>query len=337
MVAGITRIAKVADEAAAAAKKAAELAKRRSKAAKKGAKTKAANRKAAEKAKARRSRGGKKAKKTKDKNIRAAEKVAVAEEKAKKAARQKEHTGKKPTQEGLPDEYHERGGRADAKHVVNTPEGAAFDPETGGSVDVARLVGTKGEKVSTGAGTRTRGFVDEQATKGKREVAKKYNAIAKKIDDKTATPTERKWFMKQALKDADAFKRQKGQSIKSRQTASLAQKRRAAGGVDNYRKLLDDGVVSDDMTINQIKKAIQNVKVRGELAAGDKNKAKRISEALIESRDQKKFSRPRKGLGQARGHGGPEIFTPKPRRRPMKRGGIVKDGHKDYRTGGMFY
>ena len=273
-------------------------------------------------------RAGKKAAKTKAKNKAAAEKAAVAEEKAKKAARKKEHTGKSPVQN--------KPGVIKGKGYV-AKEGAGVDPETGGSVDVARLVGTKGEKVSTGAGTRTRGFVDEQATKGKREVAKKYNAIAKKIDDKTATPTERKWFMKQALKDADALKRQKGQSIKSRQTASLAQKRRAAGGVDNYRKLLDDGVVSDDMTINQIKKAIQNVKVRGELAAGDKNKAKRISEALIEGRDQKKFSRPRKGLGQARGHGGPEIFTPKPRRRPMKRGGIVKDGHKDYRKGGMFY
>jgi len=272
-------------------------------------------------------RAGKKAAKTKAKNKAAAEKAAVAEEKAKKAARKKEHTGKSPVQ-------NKPGVIAKDYRAM---EGAGVDPETGGSVDVARLVGTKGEKVSTGAGTRAQGYVKEQTAAGHRSVAKKYNAIAKKIDDKTATPTERKWFMKQALKDADAFKRQKGQSIKSRQTASLAQKRKAAGGVDNYRRLLDDGVVSDDMTINQIKKAIQNVKVRGELAAGDKNKAKRISEALIEGRDQKKFSRPRKGLGQARGHGGPEIFTPKPRRRPMKRGGIVKDGHKDYRKGGMFY
>jgi len=274
-----------------------------------------------------RRRAGKKAAKTRAKNKAAAEKAKAAEEKAAIAARKKEHTGKSPVQ-------NKPGVIAKDYRAM---EGAGVDPETGGSVDVARLVGTQGEEVSTGAGTSTRGFVKEQDTKVGRSIAKKYNAIAKKIDDKTATPAERKWFMKQAYKDADALKRQKGQSIKSRQTASLAMKRKAAGGVDNYRRLLDDGVVSDDMTINQIKKAIQNAKVRGELAGGDKNKAKRISEALIESRDQKKFSRPGRGLGKARGHGGPEIFTPKPRRRPMKRGGVVKDRHKDYRTGGMFY
>ena len=251
-----------------------------------------------------RSRAAKKGWATRRKNE---NKAAKAEEKARVdalAARQKEHTGKQPAQAGLPDEYHEQGGRADAKHVVNTPEGAAFDPETGGSVDVARLVGTKGEKVSTGAGTRTRGFVDEQATKSGRERAKKYNAIAKKIDNKTASPAERKWYMQQAFKDADALKRQKGQNIKSKQTASRAQKMRAAGGVDNYRILLDDGVVSDDMTINQIETAIRNVEARANLKKGTSI-------------------------------GGPELVAP--RKRKLSRGGLTKAGHKDYRTGGLFY
>jgi hypothetical protein len=292
---------KLIKEAADAAKKAAELAKRRSKAAKKGAKTKAANRKAAEKA-------------------------ATKAEKAAKEARKKEHTGKSPVQN--------KPGVIKGKGYV-AKEGAGVDPETGGSVDVARLVGTKGEKVSTGAGTRTRGFVDEQATKGKREVAKKYNAIAKKIDNKTASPAERKWYMQQAFKDADALKRQKGQNIKSKQTKSNAQKIRAAGGVDNYRILLDDGVVSDDMTINQIETAIRNVEARANLKKGTSTRA--VMEALKEKAAQPKLARGRP-LGKPRGHGGPELVAPKkPRKRKLSRGGLTKAGHKDYRKGGLFY
>mgnify|MGYP003628285086 FL=1 len=240
---------------------------------------------------------------------------------ASRQAREKKEA-KKPTQKNLSDKRIEL-------------EGARVDPDTNGSVDVGRLVGTKGEKVSTGAGTRAMSIVKEQTTAGHMSVAKKYNAIAKKIDDKTATPAERKWFMKQAYKDADAFTRQKGQSIKSKQAASLARKMKAAGGVDNYRTLLDYGVVSDNMTINQIETAIRNVKARANLKKGTSMRA--VMEALKEKATQPKLARG-KPLGKPRGHGGPELVAPKkPRKRKLSRGGLTKAGHKDYRKGGMFY
>ena len=280
-------------------------------------------------------RAGKKAAATRKKNKAAADKAATKAEVDRLAARKEEHTGKQPAQAGLPDEWHERGGRVDAKHGIRTPEGAVLDPTTEGSADVARAVGTRGEKVSAGAGTRDRGFVKEQDTKGGRARAKKYNAIKIKIDNKTASPAERKWFMQAAKYDADAFKRQKGQTIRSRQNKSEAAKLRAAGGVDNYKMLLDLGVVSDDMTINQIKTAVRSHAARGNLrnptASGD------VVRAIAEDARQPKMAR-RRPLGQPTGHGGPEIFTPNPRRRRKNsKGGLVKTGHKDYRKGGIFY
>ena len=71
-------------------------------------------------------------------------KAAKAEEKARVdalAARKKEHKGDMPAQKGIPSKNAEA-------------EGAALDPDTEGSFDVARGVGTKGERVSTGAGSR---------------------------------------------------------------------------------------------------------------------------------------------------------------------------------------
>jgi len=249
--------------------------------------------------------------------------------------RRRIRAGKQPAQAGLPDEWHERGGRVDTKHGIRTPEGAVLDPTTEGSADVARAVGTRGEQVSTGAGTRDRGFVKEQSNATKRAIAKKYNAIKTKIDDKIATPAERKWFMRQAFKDADALKRQAGRSIKSRQAKSIAMKRSVAGTVDNYKKLLDDGVISDDMTINQMKTAIRSHAARKNLRNPTASGA--VVRAIAEDARQPKMAR-RRPLGQPTGHGGPEIFTPNPRRRRKNsKGGLVKTGHKDYRKGGIFY
>ena len=251
----------------------------------------------------------------------------LAEEEMKKAGRK----GKSPVQN--------KPGVIKGKGYV-AKEGAGVDPETGGSVDVARLVGTRGEKVSTGAGTRARGFVDEQATKGGRERAKRVVKLEEKREAGTLTKKESAELKRLNKADTDAAERQAGRTIASRQSKSEAQKKVQASKIDSWSDLIKYGVLPDnpkDLTINQLKIALRNVEARKELAAGAKNKSKRIIETLLEAKNQPKLSRPRRGLGQARGHGGPEIFAPKPRRRPMKHGGLIKKGHKDYRKGGMFY
>jgi len=359
MVAGITRIAKVADEAAAAAKKAAELAKRRSKAAKKGAKTKAANRKAAEKAKARRSRGGKKAKKTKDKNIRAAEKAAAAEEKAKKAARQKEHTGKKPAQEGLPDEYHERGGRADAKHVVKTPEGAQEESFKAGQL-------APGEKVTVGKESGAipnyaKDMMDNLSAKRKTALTKYFKNGESFKGMAAQQKRDAQYALRYVRKEADS------PSYSARAASAEGRKKAAAAKrTDSYDKLLQTGEIQEgfEPTTKQIQQAINNMKARG------KTSRVRQLEARLESRDpavrglRGRDGGPFPGAGRPAGHPSDKVTeadkvrkrgaTPyQPRevkgeddlvkllrrteRAGFKRGGLTKAGHKDYRTGGLFY
>ena len=259
----------------------------------------------------------------------------LSELRARQAKEKKE--SKQPTQKNLPNKMIEREGAQKESFKAGQPA-AGEGPVTVGkaSGDIENFTRAQMEELSP----KRRAAVTEYFRKGE---SFKGMSAQKKRDAEYGL--------------AHMRKEQEPVSISTRQAISEGGKKaRAAGGVDNYRRLLDDGVVSDDMTPNQIKLAIQNAKVRAELAAGDKNKAKRITEAVIESRDQKKFSRPRGGLGQPAGHGGPEIFTPKAKRRrkrPMignlqrrmtgpsvgefKRGGLAKKGHKDYRKGGMFY
>ena len=346
-------LAKSPDEIAEA------LAKKRSKAAKKGAKTKAANRKAAEKVKAKRSRAGKKAKKTKDKNIKVAEKTAAKEEKAAKKARKEEHPGTKPVQKGLPDEYHERGGRPDAKHVVKTPEGAQekkFSSDQPAAGEGPVTVGTKSGDIPN----YIRDQMEELSPKRRAAVTEYFRngesfkgmSVQKKRDAKYGLNYMRK--------------EQEPVSISTRQAISEGGKKaRAAKQPDAYDHMLRTGEILEGFnpTPKQIEQAIKNQKARG------KTSRVRELEARLESLDPRwkyggRKGAPFPGAGRPAGHPSDKVveagmvrkrgatpYQPKElkaeddmtkllmrtERRGFKRGGLIKKGHKDYRKGGMFY
>jgi len=354
MVAGITRIAKVADEAAAAAKKAAELAKRRSKAAKKGAKTKAANRKAAEKAKARRSRGGKKAKKTKDKNIRAAEKVAVAEEKAKKAARKEEHTGKKPTQKGTGEK------KSIFKKKFTVREGAQEESFRAGQPAAGEGPVTVG-KESGAIPNYAKDMMDNLSAKRKTALTKYFKNGESFKGMSAQQKRDAQYALRYVRREADS------PSYSARAASAEGRKKAAAAKrTDSYDKLLQTGEIEEgfEPTTKQIRQAINNMKARG------KTSRVRELEARVESRDPAvrglggRKGAPFAGAGRAAGHPSDKVTeagmvrkrgaTPyQPRelkgeddlvkllrrteRAGFKRGGLAKKGHKDYRKGGLFY
>ena len=250
-------------------------------------------------------------------------KAAKAEEKARVdalAARKKEHKGDMPAQKGIPSKNAEA-------------EGAALDPDTEGSFDVARGVGTKGERVSTGAGSRAQGFTKEQQTAATRKRAN--NIIKLEAKRKAGTLSKRDWAQLRRYDEEDAAsaEAQAGRSIKSRQAKSEALRR--LSGKDDYAEMLKTGVISEGMTPNQIETAVRNFEARQALNKRPTTQA--VRQAIAEDASQPKMAR-RRSMGQPRGHGGPEIFTPNPRRpRKNNRGGIIKTGHKDYRKGGMFY
>jgi hypothetical protein len=293
----ISSIGRASKEATRVAREAAKKASKLSSAAKKGHKTRNKNKKKATKA---------------DEKARA----AVL------AARKKKHVGKKPAQKRLPDKKVE-------------VEGAILDPDTEGSVDVARAVGTRGERVDTGAGTRSQGFTKEQETAATRKRAN--NIIKLEAKRKAGTLTKREWgqLRRYNKEDAASAEAQAGRSIKSRQAKSEAQKRRRLSGRDDYAEMLETGVISEGMTPNQIETAVRNFEARKALNKPPTTQA--VARALTEAASQPKMAR-KNPLGQARGHGGPAIFTPNPRRRRKNnKGGLVKADHKDYRKGGIFY
>ena len=251
--------------------------------------------------------------------------AAKAEEKARVdalAARKKEHKGDTPAQKGLPSKDAEA-------------EGAALDPDTEGSFDVARGVGTRGERVSTGAGSRAQGVTKEQQTAATRKRAN--NIVRLEAKRKAGTLSKRDWAQLRRYDEEDAAsaEAQAGRSIESRQAKSEAQKRRRLNERDDYAEMLETGVISKGMTPNQIETAVRNFKARQALNKPPTTQA--VRQAIAENASQPKMAR-RRSMGQPTGHGGPEIFTPNARRpRKNNKGGLVKTGHKDYRKGGMFY
>lgn len=175
-------------------------------------------------------------------------------------------------------------------------EGSSRDPETGGSVDAARGVGTRGEKVTLDTrGPRTRGYVEDQAggrTGAAR--ARRYLALKNKIDDGTATRAERLEFMRMASADADAFTRQQGRNIKSRQAKSTAGRLSARQRENAVQKFYNTGEIVEgfEPTPNQIKIAKQNAKRRKELASnGDDTEAVLAGMAELDAAKTKPRSR----------------------------------------------
>ena len=170
------------------------------------------------------------------------------------------------------------GRRGAGARSIDEIEDTRIDSETGGSVDAAREVGTRGEKVTLDTrGPRTRGYVEDQAggrTGAAR--ARRYLALKNKVDGGTATRAERLEFMRMAFADADAFTRQQGRNIKSRQAKSTAGRLSARQRENAVQKFYNTGEIVEgfEPTPNQIKIAKQNAKRRKELASdGDDTEA----------------------------------------------------------------
>ena len=258
----------------------------------------------------------------------------------------------------------------------NISEGARADDVTGGSVNIARDVGTRGENVTTGAGSRAQGYVAEEAGGriGARR-AERYLALKEKVDDGTATKVERLAFMKLAKQDTDAFVAQQGRTLASRQRKSDAAKLSAKQREDALEKFYNTGEIVEgfEPTPNQVKIATRNAERRKALAAGEDETAE-ITAAMREAnaaRTQPPARKPLSGI-RAEDVGGMKDGgltrrqtkakkayakyqeTVKDREKaarkrksakrknitasmPAARGGLMKTGHKDYRKGGMFY
>ena len=213
------------------------------------------------------------------------------------------------------------GRRGAGARSIGEIEDTRIDSETGGSVDDAREVGTRGEKVTLDTrGPRTRGYVEDQAggrTGAAR--ARRYLALKNKIDDGTATRAERLEFMRNIGRDLDAGKRQRGQSIASRQRKSVAAKLSARQREDARQKFMQTGEVVEgyDPKAPVEAQAIRNIMRRRALAAGGDETAE-ITAAMREAnaaRTQPPARKPLSGI-RAEDAGG------------MKDGGLTRKKRK---------
>jgi hypothetical protein len=87
------------------------------------------------------------------------------------------------------------------KKKYNVVGDDSIDPESGVSKQITEQVGTREEKVSTGAGTRARSFPEEQQTKATRKFRKRVVDLESKVNDGTATKAEKAEYKRIIDKD----------------------------------------------------------------------------------------------------------------------------------------
>lgn len=147
-------------------------------------------------------------------------------------------------------------------------EGGTLDSETGRSFNVASDVGTGGEEVSRGAGTRAMSVLKEQQTEGSRARAKLIVKLEDKKRDRIITKAEQELLDDMTAKDKAAKTAQAGRSIKSRQTKSDAQRKRRAKEVDKVQHFLNTGEELEGFTATeqQIATAIRGLNARKQTA-----------------------------------------------------------------------
>lgn len=121
----------------------------------------------------------------------------------------------------------------------------SVNPESGFSNQVTDKVGTGGEKVSTGSGSRSMSYIAEQSSKDSRRFRKYVAALQKKVDKKTASPEERKELKRIRAKDVL-------DTSKARQTA--ARTRRAGQNKRDdakFEKEAEEDYINNMGVINQ--------------------------------------------------------------------------------------
>lgn len=158
-------------------------------------------------------------------------------------------------------------------------EGSRLDPDTGGSVNIGRKVGTQGEKV-TGVnkpGARGNNFLKDQQTDKTRKRAARTVALEKKKKEGTLTAKEKVELSNINTSDKEAFRRQTGQTLQAKQRRNDAAKKRGKQPkVDDVAHFTQTGEIRKGFnpTPNQIKVAIRNAEARKDTPAVRKLKAK---------------------------------------------------------------
>ena len=206
-------------------------------------------------------------------------------------------------------------------------EGARHDPDTGGSVDAAREVGTKGEKVTIGKLT-SNNFLRDMASAGSRARAKARVAIEKELRDAKGKDKKRLLAARDKLDAADeaAFNKQQGKNP-SHKDVQIRRKYSKKKEPDGYAALLETGEIISGFkpTKNQIENAIRNLKQRGKTDVARQLEAKfELGSKKYKAQKVKEAKNMREGSGKrtpSRGH--------TPRAEERKRGGKVT-----YRAGG---
>jgi hypothetical protein len=147
-------------------------------------------------------------------------------------------------------------------------EGARHDPDTGGSVDAAREVGTRGEKVTIGSLT-SNNFLRDMASSGSRARAKAMADIDTALRNATGKDKKKLLAARNKLDAADAaaLDRQQGKNP-SHKDVQIRRKYRKKKDADGYATLLETGEIISGFTPtkNQVQKAISNLKQRGKTA-----------------------------------------------------------------------
>lgn len=156
--------------------------------------------------------------------------------------------------------------------AIEDVEGAGLDPVTGRSVRYARKAGIEGERVTTRAGTPTRGFLKETETSLDRSRAKRMNRLEDKEEVGTITDDEQDLLDLMRKDDADALRRQQS----GRSPPRVKQE-------DVVNELMQQGVLFERATPNQIAQAERNIEARKALETRGSPSQRRIAEATAEA------------------------------------------------------
>ena len=182
-----------------------------------------------------------------------------------------------------------------------------IDHRSGGDVNVAEQVGTRGEKVSQGSGDRAMSYPAEQSTKASRKFRKRVAQLDTKVRNKTATKAEIEEYRRIRKKDAADKRKATQAGIKTRSAGSRKRidKKFEEKAEKSY---INDGVIEKHPITKKDYDPPSYIKRRAERNADARAKRpeQRQIEALKESRKTggqiKGYSRSKarpKGVGAA--------------------------------------
>ncbi len=202
------------------------------------------------------------------------------------------------------------------KKKFTETEGTRRDPEGKGSVDAARDVGTRGEKITRGSKSGANFLTDQSAVGGGRKRAKAKVQLEKLERQNKLTAKEKTQLANMRKADKKAADRQAGKNTKSKLAKSAAQKKVSATkkAEEDLTHFYQTGEMRKSFkpTPQQERQAIKNLKARG------MSKQAREIEARKEL-GAKEFARQKNKEG--RKSGGPKEFKSRPEER--KYGGKV--------------